>query len=70
MTLITMGSSICNDTPRPFSDTSVPDGLYNGVLCRSEDEARGVCSRDLVQLSQNLELILSPGRARLRLFGG
>ena len=50
-----------NDTPRPFSDTSVPNGLYNGVLCRSEDEARGVCSRDLVQLSQNLEIILSPG---------
>jgi hypothetical protein len=50
-----------NDTPRPFSDTALPDGLYNGVLCRSEDEARGVCSRDLVQLSQNLEIILSPG---------
>ena len=50
-----------NDTPRPFSNSSVPDGLYNGVLCRSEDEARGVCSRDLVQLSQNLEIILSPG---------
>ena len=27
----------------------------------SEDEAAGICSRDLVQLSQNLELILSPG---------
>ena len=27
----------------------------------SEDEAAGVCSRDLVQLSQNLEIILSPG---------
>ena len=50
-----------NDTPRPFSNSSVPDGLYNGVLCRSEDEARGVCSRDLVQLSHNLEIILSPG---------
>ncbi len=50
-----------NDTPRPFSNSSVPDGLYNGVLCRSEDEASGVCSRDLVQLSQNLEIILSPG---------
>jgi hypothetical protein len=50
-----------NDTPRPFSNSSVPDGLYNGVLCRSEDEAKGVCSRDLVQLSQNLEIILSPG---------
>jgi len=50
-----------NDTPRPFSQSSVPDGLYNGVLCRLEDEARGVCSRDLVQLSQNLEIIVSPG---------
>ena len=26
-----------------------------------EDEAAGICSRDLVQLSQNLEIILSPG---------
>lgn len=50
-----------NDTPRTFSDRSLPDGLYNGVLCGSEDEERGVCSRDLVQLSQNLEIILSPG---------
>ena len=50
-----------NDTPRPFSDRALPNGLYNGVLCRSQDEARGVCSRDLVQLSQNLEIILSPG---------
>ena len=61
MTLITTGSLICNDTPKPLLDTSLPDGLFNGVLCRSEDEAAGVCSRDLVQLSQNLEIILSPG---------
>jgi hypothetical protein len=50
-----------NETPRAAADSSLPSGLYNGVLCRSEDEAKGVCSRNLVQLSQNLEIILSPG---------
>ena len=50
-----------NDTPQASANSSLPDGLYNGVLCRSEDEASGVCSRNLVQLSQNLEIILSPG---------
>ncbi|MDB2645023.1 hypothetical protein N9Y37_11280 [Luminiphilus sp.] len=50
-----------NDTPKATPDSALPDGLFNGVLCRVEDEAAGICSRDLVQLSQNLELILSPG---------
>jgi hypothetical protein len=50
-----------NNTPQASANSSLPDGLYNGVLCRSEDEASGVCSRNLVQLSQNLEIILSPG---------
>lgn len=50
-----------NDTPRASADSSLPDGLYNGVLCRSEDEAKDVCSRDLVQLQHNLEIIVSPG---------
>lgn len=50
-----------NDTPKASSGSSLPDGLYNGVLCRSEDEAAGICSRELLHLSQSIEIILSPG---------
>ena len=45
MTLITTGSSICNDTPKPLLDTSVPDGLYNGVLCRIGGRGKAVFAR-------------------------
>ena len=61
MTLITTGNLICNDTPQAPAISSLPDGLYQRCAVPSEDEASGVCSRDLVQLSQNLEIILSPG---------
>ena len=52
-----------NDSPSAPVGSSLPDGLYNGVLCRQEDEAAGICSRELLNLSQSLEVILSPGAA-------
>jgi hypothetical protein len=50
-----------NDSPKAPAGSSLPDGLYNGVLCRQEDEAAGICSRELLHLSQSIEIILSPG---------
>ena len=50
-----------NNSPQAAADSSLPDGLYNGVLCREEDAAQGICSRDLLQLSQSIQIILSPG---------
>jgi hypothetical protein len=50
-----------NDSPKAGADSSLPDGLYNGVLCRESDEAQGICSRDLLLLTQSLQIILSPG---------
>ena len=52
-----------NDSPKAPAGSSLPDGLYNGVLCSQEDEAAGICSRELLNLSQSLEVILSPGAA-------
>ena len=52
-----------NDSPKAAADSSVPDGLYNGVLCRESDAAQGICSRDLLQLTQSIQIILSPGAA-------
>lgn len=49
-----------NDSPKAPAGTSLPDGLYNGVLCRPEDEDAGICSRELLNLSQSIEIILSP----------
>ena len=49
-----------NDTPKSAAGSSLPDGLYNGVLCREEDEARGICSRELVHTFASEEIILSP----------
>ena len=50
-----------NDLPQRASGSSLPDGLYNGVLCRAEDEAVGICSRDLLHIFKSTEIILSPG---------
>ena len=49
-----------NDTPKATEGSSLPDGLYNGVLCRAADEAAGICTRELLHLSQSIQLILSP----------
>ena len=52
-----------NDSPAASAGSSLPDGHYNGVLCRQEDEDAGICSRELLNLSQSLEIILSPDAA-------
>lgn len=35
------------------------DGIYNGVLCRADDEAAGLCSRDTVLVRDDLTLVMS-----------
>jgi len=49
-----------NDSPGAPAGSSLPDGLYNGVLCREVDAAVGICSRDLLHLSSSVQVILSP----------
>ena len=34
-----------NDSPKAGNDSSLPDGLFNGVLCRAADDEAGLCSR-------------------------
>ncbi|MBB1338465.1 Ig domain-containing protein [Pseudoalteromonas sp. SR44-2] len=43
------------------------NGLYNGLLCREEDEAAGLCSRQLVNVFQNQEIVMSGDAAFFRL---
>jgi len=45
----------------------VANGLYNGLLCREEDAAAGLCSRDLLHIFQNQEIIMSGDEAYFRL---
>ncbi len=44
-----------NQPLRPGS--SLPDGLFNSVLCRPEDAAVGICSRELLNVRDQLVLI-------------
>ena len=46
-----------NDTPGASAGSSLPDGQYNGALCRLQDEAGGICSRDLVDVRDSLVLV-------------
>ncbi|KKO50142.1 hypothetical protein VT06_02960 [Arsukibacterium sp. MJ3] len=43
------------------------NGNYNGLLCRQEDETAGLCSRELVNVFQNQEIIMSGDQAFFRL---
>ncbi|WP_423187109.1 Ig domain-containing protein [Alishewanella sp. d11] len=43
------------------------NGLYDGLLCRQEDADLGRCSRDLVNVFQNQEIIMSGDEAYFRL---
>ncbi|GHG69058.1 hypothetical protein GCM10010919_18650 [Alishewanella longhuensis] len=45
----------------------VANGLYNGLLCREEDEAAGLCSRELLHIFQNQEIVMSGDEAYFRL---
>lgn len=44
-----------------------PNGLYNGLLCREEDAAAGICSRELLHIFQNQEIVMSGDEAYFRL---
>jgi len=48
-----------NTTPAAAAGSSLPDGLFNGVLCQPDDAAAGICSRDLLSVSDTLVLINS-----------
>ncbi|XQF93664.1 Ig-like domain-containing protein [Pseudoalteromonas espejiana] len=43
------------------------NGLYNGLLCREEDETAGICSRQMVNVFQNQEIVMSGDTAFFRL---
>jgi hypothetical protein len=49
-----------NDSPESPSGSSLPDGLYNGVLCREQDEAMGICSRELLHTFASEVIVLAP----------
>ncbi|WP_301003030.1 Ig-like domain-containing protein [Pseudoalteromonas sp.] len=42
------------------------NGIYNGLLCRPEDAAINLCSRDLVNVFQNQEIVMSGDAAFFR----
>jgi len=46
-----------NNTPAASEGSSLPDGLYNGVLCGLEEDAAGACSRELVNVRDSLVLV-------------
>ncbi len=47
---------------RKHSTNGVGDGLYNGVLCRLEDERNGWCSRSGVTIRQDYMLVMSSNK--------
>jgi len=48
-----------NDTPKAAEGSSLPDGLYNGVLCPDALAETGGCSRDLLSVRDSVTLIMS-----------
>ena len=46
-----------NNTPAAGEGSSLPDGLYNGVLCGLDEEAGGICSRELINVRDSLVLV-------------
>lgn len=52
-----------NDEPEAAADSDLPDGLYNGVLCRRSDAETGVCSDQLVNVRDQLVVVMSPSDA-------
>lgn len=43
------------------------NGLYNGLLCRPEDDAAGICTREMINVFQNQEIVMSSDNAHFRL---
>ena len=48
-----------NNSPSAPSDSSLPSGQFNGVLCRQADAETGVCSRELINVRDSLVLVNS-----------
>jgi len=48
-----------NDEPEAEEDSSLPDGLYNGVLCPDSLSEQGHCSRDLLNVRDSVVLVMS-----------
>ena len=46
-----------NETPKTANGSSLPSGLFNGVLCPEADSAAGVCSRELVNVRDSLVVV-------------
>ena len=46
-----------NDMPMAPAGSSLPDGVYNGVLCTTEQAETGVCSRELIDVRDSLVLV-------------
>lgn len=57
--LNTNGVFDLNNLPRAPSGSSLPDGLFHGVLCSSDAEALGTCSRELLNVYDSIVLINS-----------
>ena len=53
----TNGAFDLNNTPPAAPGSSLPDGLFNGVLCSLADEAQGICSRELVDVRDSLVIV-------------
>ena len=47
-----------NDRPKAAAESSLPDGLYNGVLCPDSLDGAGVCSRELLNVRDSLVLVM------------
>ena len=47
-------------------DWTIGNSMYNGLLCRPEDAAINLCSRDLVNVFQNQEIVMSGDAAFFR----
>ena len=46
-----------NNIPSAEVDTSLPDGVFNGVLCSMENASAGICSRELINVRDSLVLV-------------
>ena len=53
----TNGAFDLNNSPPAAPGSSLPDGLFNGVLCPLADEAEGICSRELVDVRDSLVIV-------------
>jgi hypothetical protein len=61
-----------NEQPIDFNSNDTFDQgnkLYNGVLCHVDDEATGICSRELVHVYQNVTILQASGAAADFRFG-